>query len=264
MEKTLREPDGWLTLVGLHWLSQGDNPIGSAPDLPVPLPVGTAPDIVGTLHLDGDQITFTPHPGVTATIQGQPITQATLLESDVNRSPTIVQVGEVTFHILLRGDYYAVRVKQPTSPTRLNFAGRRWWPADANCRVQAHITRYDLPKAGEIPDMLGNTNPETMDCQLSFEIDGTPCTLDGSFIPTGQVYLIFHDLSCGQGSYPAGHFLLTEIPSSDERVVIDFNKAYNPPCAFTDFATCPLPPQQNHLAVHIHAGEKYTSHHHGN
>lgn len=256
MDEQLRTADGWLTLVGLHWLQDGENTVGADPGCTVPLPTGTAPKLVGTITMVDKKVTFSAAPGVNALVGEQPVVGEIELESDLNRNQTVISVDEISFYLVIRGTRYGIRVKQENSPVRMNFDGRVWWPVDEGRRVAAEIEYYEPQKIVEVPDILGNVNETAMDCALKFQLDGRTYTLDAFGLPSGQFYILFQDLSCGNGSYPAGRFLVTEYPE-DDSVVIDFNKAHNPPCAFTSYATCPLPPKQNHLSIAIQAGERY-------
>jgi uncharacterized protein (DUF1684 family) len=256
LDEQLRTPDGWLTLVGLHWLHEGENSVGSDPESSIPLPEGTCPAQIGTLVKTEHKVIFKPTDSVDVFTGDQPIKSEIELESDLNRNQTILSIGDVSFYLVIRGNRYGIRVKQENSPIRMNFEGRVWWPVDEERRVVANIEYYDPQKIVDVPDILGNVNKTAMDCALNFEIDGRTYSLDAFGLPSGQFYILFQDLSCQNGSYPAGRFLVTEYPE-DETVVIDFNKAHNPPCAFTAYATCPLPPEQNHMSVAIQAGERY-------
>lgn len=256
LEEQLRAPDGWLTLVGLHWLKEGENSVGSDPDADIPLPEGAAPVNAGSLSMSEDRITFSAAPGVQAVVDGKPIRSEILLESDLNRNQTIVQLGNINFYLVLRGTRYGIRVRYENNPDRINFEGRVWWPVNPSWRVEAKIKYHEPQKIVKVPDALGNVNETAMDCALVFEAGGNQFKLDAFKLPSGQFYILFMDQSSQNGSYPAGRFLITEHPEG-ERVVIDFNKAYNPPCAFTVYATCPLPPENNHLDVEIQAGERF-------
>jgi uncharacterized protein (DUF1684 family) len=255
MEDRLRSPDGWLTLVGLHWLDEGVNTIGTSPNSTVSFPAGTTSEKVGSLTLEDGKVTLDVVEGIIATLDGNPITNQ-VLEPDTARKPDIVYVGEINFHVIERGNRVGIRAKQANSPLRVNFPGRNWWLIDQKFRVSAEIIPYSPQKMVPIPDVLGDVKETAMDCQLSFSLHRQTYTLDAFALPSGQFYILFHDQSCGQGSYPSGRFLVTEY-AEDDQVVIDFNKAHNPPCAFTPYATCPLPPSQNHLPVMIQAGERY-------
>ena len=230
MDEQLRAPDGWLTLAGLHWL--------------------------GVLHRVGETVTLELANGAAASIEGELIQGEVELESDIHRNPTIIQVGDVSFFIIIRGEQIGVRVKDVNHPVRLNFPGRVWWPVDERFRINARVKPNEPPKMVEILDVLGNINETAMDYTLEFDLQDQSFSLDAEEIPGGKFYIIFHDLSCENGSYPAGRFLVSE-PRDGNTVVLDFNKTYNPPCAFTDFATCHLPPAQNYLKVVITAGERY-------
>lgn len=259
MDVQLKAEDSWLTLVGLYWLQPGDNLVGSNPNHQVPLPTGT-PETVGTLNLSKTgNVLFETSPGIAVRIDGKEISGKTPLEPDTNRNQTIVGLGTVSFYIIVRGDRTGVRIKKTDSPTRVNFKKREWWPIEENYRVTAHIHYYEPQKMVDIPDVLGDVSETAMDAYLEFELDGQTHRLDAMALPSGQFYILIHDLSCGHGSYPAGRFLVSEYPE-DEIVLLDFNKAHNPPCAFTSFATCPLPPKQNYLQTAINAGEKYIKH----
>jgi uncharacterized protein (DUF1684 family) len=254
-EDQLRAPDGWLTLIGLDWLDNGSNTIGTGPANKIILPEGTAPENAGTLTLENGQVTFDVEEGVVATLNSNPITNQ-VLESDINRNPDIVFVGEVNFHVIVRGGRIGIRTKQTNSPLRVNFPGRSWWLIDRDFSIEAEVIPYEPQKMVNIPDVLGDIKETAMDCQLKFTFQRKEYALDAFALPSGQYYILFHDLSCGNGSYPSGRFLVSEYPE-DGHVIIDFNKAHNPPCAFTPFATCPLPPEQNYLPLKIQAGERY-------
>ena len=256
LDDELRAPDSWLSLVGLHWLQEGENSVGGDPKAAIPLPQSVTPEKVGTLQMTEKKVTFNPETGVEVFVGDQLIKNEIELESDLNRNQTIITVGEVNFYLVIRGPRYGIRVKHENNPIRVNFEGRVWWPVDDGRRVTAQIEYYEPQKMVDVPDILGNVNITAMDCALKFNIDNRAYPLDAFGLPSGQFYILFHDLSCSNGSYPAGRFLVTEYPE-DDTVVIDFNKAHNPPCAFTAFATCPLPPQQNHMSVAIQAGERY-------
>lgn len=256
LDDQLQQQDSWLTLAGLYWLKEGKNTVGANPEMDVALPAGAAPAKVGVIELTDKKVTFAPAPESGVMSGGVPVTGKIELESDLNRNQTILEIGKVSFYLIIRGSRYGIRVKHEDNPTRLKFEGRIWWPVDDNRRVTAKIHWYEPQKMVDIPDVLGDVTKTAMDCALEFTIDGRPYKLDAYGLPSGQFYILFHDLSCHNGSYPAGRFLVTEYPDEDT-VVLDFNKAHNPPCAFTPYATCPLPPEQNYMSVAIQAGERY-------
>ena len=164
MDEQLRAPDGWLTLVGLHWLEHGVNSIGSDPDSKLPLPKGTAPEVVGSVIMNESEATFRPAPGVEVLTGEQLIQSEIELESDLNRNQTVITVGEISFYLVVRGNRYGIRVKHENSPSRVNFEGRIWWPIDDGRRVVANIEYYEPQKVVAVPDVLGNVNETAMDC----------------------------------------------------------------------------------------------------
>lgn len=243
-DQRLRAEESWLTLVGLHWLNEGANTIAIPRSEPV------------TLVRNGDRIVL--QSGTGLTVEGKPVQLPLELRSDASEDgPTIVEKGAVRFNVIKRGERYALRVKDAESPTRTRFAGLEYYPIDPKWRVEARLEPYDPPKQIPIDDITGLRSTSVSPGALVFTIDGKEYRIDPVLEKgTDEYFLIFKDATSRDTTYPAGRYLYT--PPADEhgRVVIDFNKAYNPPCAFTDFATCPLPPPQNRLPVRIEAGEK--------
>lgn len=247
----LRAEDGWLTLIDLHWLQEGVNTV----PLPRTQPV--------TLVRTGDQIVL--QPGTGLTVDGKPITVATELRNDAEKDgPTVVQTGAVRLQVIKRGPRYGLRVKDAESPTRTQFAGLDYYPIDPKWRVEARLEPYDPPKEIPIDDITGMRSNSISPGALVFTIDGREYRIDPILEePDAEEYfLIFKDLTSRDETYPAGRYLYTAKADANGRVIVDFNKAYNPPCAFTDYATCPLPPPQNRLPIRVEAGEKKYAHGH--
>jgi len=251
----LRSETGWLTLVGLYWLEPGASSVGSDPASRVVLPAGKAPARVGILERDGDRVTLHALPGSGASFEGKPVETLTL-RSDVDGEPSVVSLGSVSFLIIRRADRLGVRVRDTQSATRLGFRGLESFPVDAKWRVEARFEPHVPPRKIPIPNVLGTVIPEESPGALVFDLDGQSYRLD-AVLETGEVdlFIIFADRTNGTETYGAGRFLYAA-PPANGRTVLDFNKAYNPPCAFTPFATCPLPPRQNRLPVRVTAGEK--------
>jgi len=237
--KRLSSPNGWLTLVGLHWLQPGENVFGSDPECAVPLPAGKAPKRAGVLVLDAGSVRIKPEPSAGLTIDGRPVTEH-VLGDDTAEKTDVVSIGTVSFFVVKRGDRIGVRVKDSASPVRTGFKGLDYFPADPKWRVTGSFVPYDAPKPVAIPTVLGTT--ETM--QAVVEDPKEP-----------MLWFIFKDATSAKETYGGGRFLYAEMPK-DGKVVVDFNQAYNPPCAFTPYATCPLPPRQNWLPIRVEAGEK--------
>jgi uncharacterized protein len=254
---SLKKEDGWLTLVGLYWLKPGENRFGSDPGNPVILPRGKAPAVAGVLTREGDQVRVTVEPGVALTANGKEITPGvpTELKVDAEGKPTLLQLGSLNFFVIKRGDRLGVRIKDKESPALASFKGLDAYPIRPEWRVVARFEPYKDKKIA-IANILGQVDDNPSPGAVVFDWQGKTYRIDaleGS--PEGGLFLLFGDKTNGKETYGAGRFLDTD-PPKDGKVVVDFNTAYNPPCAFTAFATCPLPPAQNKLAVAIEAGEK--------
>jgi uncharacterized protein (DUF1684 family) len=171
--------------------------------------------------------------------------------------PTVVQTGTVRFQVIKRGERYGLRVKDSQSPTRTNFAGLEYFPIEAKYRVEARMEPYKPVKKIPITDVTGMTSDSDSPGALVFTLDGTEYRID-PVLEEGStdLFIIFKDQTSRDDTYQAGRYLYAAKPGPDGKTVIDFNKAYNPPCSFTHFATCPLPPEQNRLPIRIEAGEK--------
>jgi uncharacterized protein len=244
-DERLRLEDSWLTLIGLHWLKAGENSVTlNKPGVP---PV--------KLTLAGNEVTLTPD--ATMTIDGKAVTGPARLLADADeKGPTIVQMGSIRFNVIKRGERFGLRVKDAEAATRTNFKGLEYYPIDPKWRVEARLEMVHPPKKIPITDVTGMKSESISPGSLVFEIDGKEYRLD-PILEEGsdEYFIIFRDETAKDTTYPAGRYLYAAAPK-DGKVIVDFNKAYNPPCAFSDFATCPLPPQQNRLPLRIEAGEK--------
>jgi uncharacterized protein (DUF1684 family) len=256
----LKSEDGWLTLVGLFWLKEGNNKIGSDKSNDIVLANDQIAARSGDFILKNGVVQFEAQPGSGFTLAAKPVTQLEL-KSDEDGSPTVLQLGSLTFQIIKRGDKLGVRVKDKQNPDRLNFQGTQFYPTDLKWRIDAQFVPYNPPKAVQITNVLGIESGETSPGAVKFSIDGSSYQLD-AITEKGETkyFMIIADKTSGKGTYPAGRYLYVDPPDAAGRMVIDFNKAYSPPCAFTKFATCPLPPRQNRLPFPIEAGEKYSGH----
>ena len=251
-EAALRSSDGWLSVVGLAWLKAGANRAGSAAGADVQLPAGT-PATVGTFRLAAGVVTFEPTPGVdvaTSRARGA----GGVIRPDVDR----VSSGSLTLLVIKRGDRVGVRIKDSRSASREQFAGEIWYPGNDAWRVTARFERYDPPKLIPILNVIGQVEPQPSPGALVFALAGREFRLD-PIEQDGRLFVIFKDSTSGETTYPSGRFLYASMPANGQ-VLLDFNKAENPPCAFTEFATCPLPPRQNQLPIRVEAGEKYSPH----
>ena len=257
-EARLTADDGWLTLTGLFWLEPGANIVGSALDVAVRLPAG--PELAGSLHLDDDGgVTLLPAPDAGLTINDEPASER-LLATDTTGSPDLLQSGRVLFYIISRGDQLGVRVKDPEAATRREFAGLEHFAIDPSLRIATSFEPYPEPREVAIPTVIGEPSMMLAPGLLHFNVDGEAVTLEPyiSSPDDRNLFLVFRDATSGDTTYGAGRFLSAELIEGSAEVVLDFNLATNPPCAFTPFATCPLPTPENTLFVPIEAGEKYS------
>lgn len=251
-EARLRAADGWLALAGLFWLQRGENPFGGDRALPIALPEGAAPALAGTIRYDGTAATIAAAAGVDLRVNGEPAAERAL-RSDADGPPDMVQVGRVTFFLIRRGARLGVRVRDPESPARRDFAGRRWFPVQPEYCIRGRFMPYDPPRTISNLNILGDTEEQLSPGSVAFEVDGQTVALDATRAGDG-LFFVFRDGTSGQETYGAARFLAAPAPA-DGVVELDFNKAVSPPCAFTEYATCPLPPRQNVLSVRIPAGE---------
>src|SRR5215212_10142448 len=242
----LKGEDGWLSLVGLHWLKEGENKLGSDPSNEVPLPEGRSPRAAGSIFLDGGATRIEARPDSGITSEGKPVASLELKSDADGGKPTVLKLGTLTFHVIKRGERIGVRVKDSASPERTNFGGLEYFPADERWRVEARFEPHNPPKTIPIMNVLNMEEDTPSPGSLIFDLDGQTYRLDALTEEGEEQFFIIY----------AGR------PDSTGRLLIDFNKAYSPPCAFTKYATCPLPPEQNKLPVRVEAGEKFAGHHH--
>lgn len=250
----LKSPSGWLAVVGLSWLKPGDNWVGSAEGAAVALPK-SAPAKVGTLKVNGRTVQFIPTDGGGATLGGKPATPVTMA-SDVTGEPTTIHIGTVSLFVIERGGRVGVRVKDSKSPGIAGFRGIERYPIDPKWRVDAAWEPYATPKKVQTHTVIGTVDEESSPGVAVFTVDGRtyrlePVLEEGS----DELFFVFGDATNGRTTYGGGRFLYTPMPKAG-RVTLDFNRSYNPPCCFTDFATCPMPRSENRIAARIEAGEK--------
>lgn len=242
----LQAEDGWLSLVALNWLQEGENQI----EIP------NVPQSPGKLIRRGGAVTL--QPSVPLMIGGKPVGDTTPLRDDSNeKGPTVVQMGTVRFQVIRRGPRYGLRIKDANAETRTHFVGLEYFPIDPRWRVEATLDPYNPAKKIPIDDVTGMSSESDSPGALVFTMDGKEYRLD-PILEQGsdELFIIFRDTTSSDATYPAGRYLYASKPGTDGKVIVDFNKAYNPPCAFTPYATCPLPPLQNRLPIRIEAGEK--------
>lgn len=253
---SLTKEDGWLTLVGLFWLKEGENRLGSDQANDIRLPQGKAPQFAGSLRVEKGVVTLVAQPQSGITSAGQPVTSL-VLKSDADEEPTVLNLGTLSFYLIKRGDQLGLRVKDKENPARTNFAGLDYFPVDSKWLIASKFEPYNPPKMIPITNVLGMVEDQPSPGRLVFDVAGKPYSLDAiAEQGTKELFVIFKDETSGKETYGAGRYLYADPADASGIVQLDFNKAYNPPCAFTSFATCPLPPMQNKLAMRVEAGEK--------
>ena len=249
----------YVGLAGLFSLKPGPNTVGSAPSSGIGLPK-SAPSSVGRFVLSGDRVRFEPQTGVKATIKGHVISGSTELKHDEAKDgPDEVEVGGVALWVHLSGERRTIRMRDNNGEVARSFAGFHWFPIDESYRVTARFIKDAAPKQVHIPNQLGDDQLFTTEGVVEFTLNGQTVRLRPMTTRPGRLYFIFRDGSSGKETYETARFLYSDL-RSDGTTVLDFNQAYNPPCAFNPFTTCPLPPQENRLKVRIIAGEKAYPH----
>lgn len=252
----LLTPEGWASLVGLHWLELKAHYIGSGSTSGIRLAMG--PPRMGMVTRDGDAVWFTPEPGVALQVDGRPLKGRVRFYSDHDAAPTKITFddGKGVLTLIKRGQRHALRLKHADAPARANFGNLTYWPADPSWRITARFVPHDVNKTLPIVDITGLTTELPNAGAVEFERDGKTWRLEALGEPGAPLQVIFADRSNGRGSYSAGRYIDLDAPNERSEVVIDFNRAYNPPCAFTPFATCPLPPPENRMDMAVEAGEQ--------
>jgi uncharacterized protein len=249
----------WLPLAGLFWLKPGENSFGSDSKNAIVFPKG--PAHAGSFVLQGKTVTAQFAPGSNATIGGKPVS-TTELQPDTTGNPTVVELGNLRLHVIVRGDRVGIRLKDLDSDAARQYHGPQFFPLDLSYRVTATWLPSDGRQTVEVPNVLGDVSPTPIAGTAVFKINGQELRLTdlGGDAARG-LFFVFSDPTSKTDTYPGGRFLKTDTVTKGT-VVLDFNRAYNPPCAVTPYATCPLAPKENRLTIAIPAGEEY-DHKHG-
>ena len=249
----------WLTLAGLFWLKPGENTFGSDKSNAVVFPSG--PAHAGSFVLQNDEVTVKFLPGADARMAGKPVKVAKL-PPDTSGTQAVVEMGSLRMRVIQRGSRMGIRLKDVDNPAVRNYRGPVFYPVQLHYRVTATWVPSEGKKSVDVPNVLGEVTPTPISGQARFKLNGHEFQLtDLGGDPDKRLFFVFNDLTSRTDTYPGGRFLETD-PVRNGTVVLDFNKAYNPPCAVTPYATCPLAPKENRLAIAIPAGEKY-DHAHG-
>lgn len=250
----------WVPLVGLFWLKVGVNTFGTDPANAVVVPKGTGPRYGGKFELNGDNVTVTLRPSVRGVVAGKAFTTAEM-RPDTSGDPTVLALGRLRIKLIKRGQRLGIRVKDVESPALAKFGRLTYFPIDPAYRVRAKWLPSDGKTSINVPDVIGDVTPTPVAGVARFSLNGQELTLTPvGGDPQKGLFFVFSDATAKSDSYPGGRFLDTG-PVKDGTVVLDFNTAYNPPCAVTPYATCPMAPKENRLPVAISAGEKYDRRH---
>jgi len=258
MDANLRRENGWLALAGLYWLRKGTNVIGSDLEADIILPQ-RSPVRLGTFEFDGNNVTLNVEAETPVEVNGTP-ERTVLLDADQEDVPSFITFEDIRMVVVRRSKGVGIRVWDNQRELRRSFPSRQWYPVKPELRVPVIYTRYEIPKVVKMPDILGAVLDEPMQGFVSFELGGKQHELIVEELPDRRLFIQFMDRTNGNPTYPSGRYHYAEAHERG-RTFIDFNKAYSPPCAFTDYATCTFPPQENHLDVAIEAGEIYPGTH---
>jgi uncharacterized protein (DUF1684 family) len=245
---------GWLTVIGKVWLTEGKYRVGSAPGSEIPLPEGAPPNL-GTVTVEGGVARLEANPSVDLYVRGERIVSI-FLRSDAEPDPDDVVAGSITLQLIRRGRDLAIRVRDSASPARTSFTGIPAYAIDPRWRIVARLDPFVPEKEVILTDGDGRPESYLSPGELVFEKDGRTWRVEPVFEgDRRRLFVLFADQTNREDTYGAGRFLYAPLPE-EGRVVLDFNKAFNPPCAFTPYATCPLPPPENRLPLRVEAGEK--------
>ncbi len=251
----LKGKDGYLNLVGLYWLGKPVSTFGSSSTADLVFPA-SAPGIIGAFQQNGGQVLLSVADGIEVMHGTTPVRQI-MMQDDLSGTPVVVTSGSLAWTVINREQNFAVRLRDFENPAIAAFAPIEYFPVDSDFRVSAQLDPYDTPRQVRITTVIAGLDykPQSPGV-VRFELDGAKHALEAYSIYGGLMF-VFGDKTTGRQTYPAGRFLYTGLPDDDGRITLDFNKAENPPCAFNEFATCPVASPRNRLAVSIPAGEKY-------
>jgi uncharacterized protein len=254
--RSLTSEEGWLTLVGLFWLKDGDNSFGRSAGNALVLDNPSLPGAAGTFRLAAHQVRFVAQPGSNITHNGQPVSSIDLT-SDAQGAPTVLECGSLRFFVIERVGNIGVRVRDLNNPRRVGFRGLSYFPVSADWVLNARFERYEPARHIRIVNVLGMEDDSLSPGALVFTRNGHEWRLDTvqESPDANELFIMFADGTSGHETYGGGRFMYIPVPQGDH-AQLDFNRAYNPPCALNEFATCPLPPPQNRLKLRVEAGEK--------
>ncbi len=257
--KNLTSANGWISLAGLFWLEEGENTFGASDENQIVFPA-KAPEHMGSFLLQGDSVVALIHPEVIINVDDKPISEMTLVP-DIAGSPTILHHQSLNWNLIQRGDRFGIRLRDTLHEARQNFKGIEYFDINPNWNLSATFEPYEGGKQMKFKNVLDMEVDQKIEGALKFKIEGKEYALDVLNGGPDDFFVIFADETTGDNTYGGGRYLYAPRPQEANLTEIDFNKAYTPPCGFTDYATCLLPPAQNRLDVAILAGEEYHGDH---
>jgi uncharacterized protein (DUF1684 family) len=255
----LANENGWLTLCGLYWLKSGENTFGTDSANTIIFPSGKSPKIAGSLWLENGVVKLRTRPHVEIKFHDSLVTSLILRSDEEGKAdPTVLTTSTLSFYLIKRGSQLGVRIKDKGNPARTLFKGLDFFDVNLQWRIEAKFLPYNPTKVIQAATVVNTVQSDTCIGAVVFNIGQTACRLE-AILERGtpdQLYIMFSDETSGKETYGNGRQLNTDMPDENNNVMIDFNKAYNWPCAYTEFATCPIPPRENHLNIRVEAGEK--------
>ena len=255
----LKADDGWLNLVGRFWLEKGESTFGSSKDNDIVIESSKLPEHIGSFIFNDTTVTFKAKEGVEVLLDGKPVKEIVLID-DQKMDITVLQIGSIKFNLIIRDTLYGIRFRDLNSDLVKNFKGVERFPIDESWKITAKFEAYNPVKEIDVPNVLGQISKEKCPGAVVFERDGKTHRIDAVDEGGDRLFLIIADQTSGEETYGGGRFMYVNKSDSSGTILLDFNKAYNPPCVFTKYATCPLPPLQNYLKLRIEAGEKVYGH----
>lgn len=255
----LKADDGWLNLVGRFWLEKGESTFGSSKDNDIVIESSKLPEHIGSFIFNDTTVTFKAKDDVEVLLDGKPVKEIVLVD-DQKKDMTVLQIGSIKFNLIIRDTLYGIRFRDLNSDLVKNFKGVDRFPIDESWKITAKFEAYNPVKEIDVPNVLGQISKEKCPGAVVFERDGKTHRIDAVDEGGDRLFLIIADQTSGDETYGGGRFMYVDKPDSTGKILLDFNKAYNPPCVFTKYATCPLTPLQNYLKLKIEAGEKIYGH----
>lgn len=244
----------WVPIEGLHFLKPGTQRAGSAPDNDVVL-IASLPEHLGSFTVAADEVTFQPEAGAAITINGEPARSSMVLRDDGAEEPDVIEANGASVVVHLSGERLSLRVRDPNGERARSFQGFEWFPISPDYRALGRFIADATPRSLPVVNTFGDVDSYETEGVVEFTLNGETLRLRPFTTETGRFYFVFNDASSGEETYEAARFLYSDL-RSDGTTILDFNEAYNPPCSFNPFTTCPIPLPENQLPIKVLAGEK--------